>query len=47
MKNVKIQLNALMHRLQINKALKFQTQVQWKRRTPTPNQIKTRSKPVG
>lgn len=31
-RNVKIRMNATFHRLQINKAIKFQTRIQWKRR---------------
>lgn len=41
-KNVKIQVNALIHRLQINKAIKFQTRVQWKRRTSTTSTDKNK-----
>ena len=45
-KTHKIKVNALFHRLQINKNIKFQTRILWKRRTPITTQIKTRDKLV-
>lgn len=41
-KNVKVRISAFVHRLQINKAIKFQTRVQWKRRNPSLTQIRTK-----
>lgn len=41
-RKVKMRVGALVHRLQINKAIKFQTRIQWKRRTINLMQIKKR-----
>lgn len=41
-KTVKIRVNATFHRLQINKNIKFQTKIQWKRRTLILIKIKIR-----
>ena len=44
-KTHKIKVNALFHRLQINKNIRFQTRIVWKRRSPRPTQTPTRPKP--
>jgi len=43
-KTHKVKVNALFHRLQINKNIKFQTRIMWKRRTPCLIQIRTKQK---
>ena len=43
-KTHKIKINALFHRLQINKNMKFQTKMLWKRRTFPQTQIKIKQK---
>ena len=43
-KTHKVRINALFHRLQINKNIKFQTRILWKRRTPVLTQIRIRGK---
>ena len=44
-KTHKVRINALFHRLQINKNIKFQTRILWKRRTSALTQIRIRGKP--
>ena len=43
-KTHKIKVNATFHRLQINKNIKFQTKMQWKRRIFPSIQIKIKAK---
>jgi hypothetical protein len=44
-KTTKVKVEALFHRLQINKNLRFQTNILWKRRIRPPTQTKTKYKP--
>ena len=44
-RKVKMRVGALVHRLQINKAIKFQTRIQWKRRTTFSIKMRKRLKP--
>ena len=45
-KTIKVRMNALVHRLQINKNIRFQTRIMWKRRTSIPSQTPTRPRPA-
>lgn len=44
-KNSKVRIHALFHRLQINKNIKFQTRIQWKRRKIHLTQTRIKFKP--
>lgn len=45
-KNLKVKVHATFHRLHINKNIKFQTHILWKRRTYPNTQIPTRPRPT-